>query len=201
MIVGPTAVGKTSLMKHAAKLDKNFRRVKSFTTRQPRGSDEYNQYFYITQDQLDAHLEAGEVLTDVISPTTDVHYGTVVQSYDGDYNLLDTLATSVDIYRALPFHNTTTFSVTTDPKEWTKWLNARYPDESEERTKRLLEARMSVTWSLEQTENNYWLTNLPGQQAATAQQLIDTVLGKRDPVTEAPQSAKDMLATIENLLS
>jgi guanylate kinase len=201
MIVAPTAVGKSSLMNQAAKLSPDFRRVKSFTTRLPRSNDEYNQYFYITQEQLDAHLEAGEVLTDVISPTTNVHYGTVVQSYDGDYNLLDTLASSVDIYRALPFHKTITMSLTTDIQTWEKWLAARYPEPSEERTKRLEEARMSVSWSLEQTEDHCWLVNEPDNLAYSAQQLIDIATGKKKPISEPPESAQDMLDAIDKILS
>lgn len=201
MIVGPTAVGKSALMNEACTLDTTFKRVKSFTTRRPRSNDEYNQYFYITQEQLDAHLEAGEVLTDVVYPTTGNHYGTVVQSYDGEYNLLDTLAGSVETYRMLPFHDTVTISLTTDAEAWTKWFESRYPEPSDERTKRLEEAKLSVTWSLDQTEDHFWLTNRPDSLTATAQELIDIATGRTKASSEAPQSAKDMLVAIENLLS
>ncbi len=186
MIVGPTAVGKSALMNEACKLDPTFRRVKSFTTRQPRSNDEYNQYFYITKEQLEAHLEAGEVLTDAVYPTTGNHYGTVVQSYDGEYNLLDTMSASVETYRMLPFHSTMTISLTTDADAWTDWLESRYPTPSEERAKRLQEAKQSVTWSLEQTENHVWLTNQPDALTETAQTLIDIATGKTKPTTEAP---------------
>jgi len=201
MIVGPTAVGKSALMNEVCKLDPAFKRVKSFTTRQPRSNDEYNQYFYITEEQLNAHLEAGEVLTDVVYPTTGNHYGTVVQSYDGEYNLLDTLAGSVETYRLLPFHGTMTFSLTVDAQAWTEWFKSRYPEPSEERTKRLQEAKLSVDWSLKQTDDHYWLTNQPDNLIMTAQKLIDLATGKAKPTSEAPQSAKDMFAAIENLLS
>mgnify|MGYP000856750664 CR=1 FL=1 len=201
MIVGPTAVGKSALMNEACKLDPAFKRVKSFTTRQPRSNDEYNQYFYITNEQLENHLEAGEVLTDVVYPTTGNHYGTVVQSYDGDYNLLDTMAGSVETYRLLPFHETMTISLTTDATAWEKWFKSRYPEPSDERTKRLEEAKLSVTWSLEQTDNHFWLTNQADALVATAQQLIDIATKKTRASSETPQSAKDMLAAIENLLS
>ncbi len=201
MIVGPTAVGKSSLMNKVLELDPQFKRVKSFTTRLPRSNDELHQYFYITQEQLEAHLEAGEVLTDVIYPNTGNHYGTVPQSYQGDYNLLDTLSSSVESYRELPFHDTMTFSLTTDADAWTAWLESRYPTPSEERTKRLQEARMSVSWSLEQTSNHYWLVNTPDDIAASAAQLIDIATGKSKPVAEPPESATQMLSAIDNLLS
>ena len=201
MIVGPTAIGKSSFMNKVLELDPQFKRVKSFTTRLPRGNDELNQYFYITQEQLDAHLEAGEVLTDAIFPTTGIHYGTVPQSYQGDYNLLDTLASSVQDYRALPFHTNMTVSLTTDPDAWASWLQSRYPQPSEERTKRLQEARLSVTWSLEQTTDHCWIKNEPNDMATSATQLIDLVFGKGKPVTEPPKSATDMLNAIDNLLS
>lgn len=201
MIVGPTAIGKSTLMNQVVQLDSRFKRVKSFTTRRPRSNDENNQYFYITESELDAHLEAGEVLTDVIYPTTGDHYGTVVQSYNGKYNLLDTLANTVETYRELPFHDTMTFSLTADATDWITWLKLRYPEASDERNKRLEEARLSISWSLEQTSDHYWITNQTDNLTATAQQLIDAVTGTALPSTEPPQSAKDMLAAIDNLLS
>lgn len=201
MLVGPTGIGKSTLMNQVCALDPRFKRVKSFTTRAPRENDEKNQYFYLTSEQLDAHLGSGDVITDVTFPGTDLHYGTLTESYAGDFNLLDTLASSVATYRNLPFYQTITISITTDPAAWAAWLNARLPVHDENRAKRLEEARASVNWSLTQTSNHHWLINTPGDLATPAQQLIQIASGKAPNSQAAPQSALAMLDTIDSLLS
>lgn len=201
MIVGPTGIGKSTLMNQLCALDPSFRRVRSFTTRQPRENDEENQYIYLTSEQLDNHLGTGDVITDVTFPGTDIHYGTLTESYPSDFNLLDTLASSVSTYRSLPFYQTITVSLTTDPAAWASWLSTRLPEHDENRTKRLEEARQSVNWSLTQTDNHYWLTNTPGDIATPVQQLLQIVKGQGQNFTTPPESATAMLDTIDSLLS
>ena len=201
MIVGPTATGKSTLMNQVCAVDPRFQRVKSFTTRQPRANDEPDQYFYLTPEKLDEHLGTGDVITDVTLPGTNLHYGTLTESYPGDYNLLDTLAGSVATYRNLPFYQTATVSLTSDPVAWAEWLVQRYPEPSEHRTKRLEEARMSIDWSLKQTQNHYWLTNIPGDLETTTQQLIQIATGQVKPSESNPPSAVAMLDTVNHLLS
>lgn len=201
MIVGPTGIGKSVLMNQVCALDPRFKRTRSFTTRGPRENDEKNQYFYLTPEQLDEHLGNGDVITDVMFPGTDFHYGTLTESYAGDFNLLDTLANSVSTYRSLPFYQTITVSLTTDPTAWASWLNARLPEHDENRIKRLEEARISVNWSLAQTDNHYWLTNTPGDLTTPAQQLIQIATGHGQNSQQTPPSAVAMLDTIDSLIS
>lgn len=202
MIVGPTAIGKSTLMNHVATIEPAFARVKSFTTRPPRENDEPDQYFYLTPESLDEQLGAGTVITDVTLAGTDLHYGTLINSYRGEFNMLDTLAQSVATYRSLPFYSKHTISLTTEPTAWLRWLQTRYPEPSELKTKRLEEAKVSITWSLAQQNNHHWLINTPDSLEETARQLIR--IG-RDEHTQASETAKQyamtMLDAIDSLLS
>lgn len=202
MIVGPTAIGKSTLMNHVTTIEPAFARVKSFTTRAPRDNDEPNQYFYLTPEGLDEQLGMGTVITDVTLAGTDLHYGTIADSYRGEFNMLDTLAQSVTTYRSLPFHQNYTVSLTTEPTAWLRWLQTRYPNPSELKTKRLEEARVSIAWSLSQENSHQWLINTPDSLEETAQQLIRIGRGDYFETNEtAKQYAMTMLGAIDSLLS
>lgn len=200
MIVGPTAVGKSSLMNQVAAQDSEFGRVSGFTTREPRPNDEPGLYRYLTNGAARQLVEKGEVVQFAIHPTTGDMYGTQPQDYPRRFNLLDTLSTVVDGMRALPFNNVITISLTTDPTAWQNWVLSRYPEPSEERTKRLNEAVQSIEWSMAQSANHFWLVNRPNDLATTANELINIVRsgnGRANPPAEAPgllQVAKSLLS-------
>ncbi len=199
MIVGPTAIGKSSLMNEVVKLDADFARVSGFTTREPRSNDEPGLYRYLTSAAARQLIEHGEVVQFAIHPTTGDMYGTQPQDYPRRFNLLDTLSTVVGGMQALPFQNVVTISLTTDPSAWKSWLLARYPDVSEQRTKRLQEAIQSIEWSLAQTSQHYWLVNTPNDLRSTASQLIAIVRGRTGP-TNPPAEAAKLLSTAQSLL-
>lgn len=197
MVVGPSSVGKSTLMNEVVRLDSTFGRVKSFTTRPPRSNDEAGQYFYLTPDELAGR---SDVITDVVYPTTGFHYGTIPESYAHSHNLLDTLAHSVKDYRALPFARTVTISLTTEPEAWKGWLIQRFPNGGNDMCKRLEEAVQSISWSLSQTHDHYWLVNRPDDLALTAHKLIALAKGEEE-TTVTPPEASQLLAAAKNLLS
>lgn len=177
MLVGPSAIGKSTIMNSVARLDSRFYRVKSFTTRSPRPNDETGQYFYLTYDQLTELSSAGDVVSQVTSPATGQAYGTLKSSYSGVYNLLDTLANSVDTYRQLPFKQTTVLSLTTSADRWREWFLQRYPRPSQEARSRLEEARLSIHWSLSQSHHHQWLIN-DAAIAKTSHRLIGMIINQ-----------------------
>src|SRR5690606_31401115 len=120
MLVGPSATGKSTVMNQVVETDSRFGRVKSFTTRPPRHNDEPDQYYYLQPSNLDELSRQGEIISQVYFPTTGQVYGTLLSSYQGQYNLLDTLANSVSDYRQLPFKYTMTISLTVRAEEWHK---------------------------------------------------------------------------------
>lgn len=200
MIVGPSATGKSTLMNEVVKRDERFSRVRSFTTRNPRSNDEPGHYIYMTPDELQKREAAGEILTDIVFPTTGHHYGTVEESYGSGFNLLDTLAHSVEEYRDLPFARTITISLTTDPDTWQQWLEKRFPNRGNDMKLRLEEAVSSIEWSLNQTHDHQWLVNEQDDIEATADRLISLVLGDAEHVAQPPQ-AKQLYERAKLLLS
>ncbi len=203
MLVGPTSIGKSTLMNAVVALDARFSRVRSFTTRPPRANDESGHYFYLTEQDRMAKAASGAVITDVIYPTTGHHYGTLPESYGSAFNLLDTLANSVNVYRELPFSRTITVSLTADPDAWERWLDTRYPTHGPERTKRLQEAVLSMEWSLAQAEHHAWLVNAEDDFTTPSKRLITlaTNPASSDNSMRVPPEATKLLERAKTLLS
>lgn len=200
MLVGPTAVGKSTLMNEVVKLDAEFARVSGFTTRQPRDNDEPGMYRYVSSAVARRMIEQDDVVQFAIHPTTGDIYGTQLVDYPKTFNLLDTLSTVVDGLQSMPFQRTVTVSVTTEPAAWQAWLLDRYPQASEERTNRLEEARQSIEWSMQQRADHFWLVNRPNDLATTAQELI-AIVHSGTGTSEPPHQAQDLLNSVNSLLS
>jgi len=200
MIVGPTAVGKSSLMNEVVAQDSEFGRVSGFTTRRQRPNDEPGLYRYLSNGAARQLIEKGEVVQFAIHPTTGDMYGTQPQDYPRLFNLLDTLSTVVGGIQSLPFKSVVTVSLTTDPAAWQSWVLGRYPEPSEERTKRLQEAVQSIEWSMSQSANHFWLINRPNDIAATANELINVVRSGNGR-TAPPDEAASLLLVAKSLLS
>lgn len=201
MVVGPTSIGKSFIMNEATTLDARFTRVSGLTTRQPRPNDEPGLYRYISDDMAARLIADRQLVQYIVHPTTGKLYGTEAEDFPGEYNLQDTLSTSVDFYRSLPFARHYVISLTTEPGSWKEWFLQRYPAADDERTKRLLEAKQSIEWSLSQTGNHVWLVNRPGRGRETASQLIEMATGRGAVPPEVPQEAGALLRTVEGLLS
>lgn len=187
MLISPTAMGKSTIIQTAAASDRRFSHVRGFTTRAPRSNDAPRQFYYFTPGQLDEKRAAGEVITEVTFPTNNQAYGTISESYAGEYCMLETLSNGVQAYRDLPFDRTIAVSVTSHADTWRQRFTERYPRPTSEAIERLEEARLSLLWSLAQVSDHYWLTNdEPVQQVAN--ELIALSLGKskgRDGRAEA----------------
>ncbi len=195
MLVGPSAIGKSTLMNQVVAQNSDFGRVRVFTTRPPRSNDEAGMYRYLSISEAQEEIANGRVVQHATSPTTGMIYGTQLQDYTSRYNMLDTLSNVVDELRTLPFESTTTVTLYADPGEWHQWFLSRYPKQSDEASKRLEEAALSINWSL-RDKNTYWLKNsstMPIHE--TAANFIDIVLSQPTR-TDVPSEALTMLALL-----
>ena len=177
MLVGPSAIGKSSIMNACVRQDERFAYVRSFTTRARRPDETVSHYEFISEATARQWHRDGKTVTYVEHPSTHALYGTTVESYPGRYNLLDTLSDSVDTYRDLPFETTYTISLTAPVEQWQRWFLWRYPSPSGEANKRLEEAALSIEWSLGQTHDHLWLVNSQDQLDQAATHLIELVNG------------------------
>jgi energy-coupling factor transporter ATP-binding protein EcfA2 len=179
MVVGPSAMGKSTLMNKVAELDGEFARVKNTTTRPKRDNDEPGLYEYIPHDDtglrpLLDQMAAGRLVQYAIYPTTGFIYATHPESYPATYNMLDTQSQVVTNLAKLPFHKTHIIGLVTDPMAWQQWFLARNPKASDDYTKRLDEAILSLEWLVGQSTIR-WIYNHPDNITAGAKELISVV--------------------------
>lgn len=200
MLVGPTAVGKSTIMNVVFKQDARFARVSGFTTRQPRPNDEPGLYRYLNMDTANAMIGAGELLQHAVNPANGHMYGTSIEDYPGIYNMKDTLSSAVSEFRTLPFERHVVISLTVPANTWQAWLLSRYPEPGTERENRLREAKASIEWSLEQTSDHAWLVNHSGDARAVAAELVALATGTK-ATQLTPNEPIRMLQMIDDLLS
>lgn len=196
MIVGPAAIGKSTLMNEIVRQKpESYGYVKSFTTRSRRPG-ETTHYDFISREKALSLNQSGKTITYLDHPTTHDLYGTTAASYTAPTNLLDTLSGSVEGYRKLPFARTVTISVTTPAAQWKQWFLARYPEPSDEALKRLAEAKQSITWSL-QDQETLWLINDSSIEHVAAR-CID-IINAEHTTDGGAAYAKSMLGSTDTL--
>lgn len=196
MIVGPAAVGKSTLMNEIVRQDsKTFGYVRSFTTRSRRPG-EAAHYNFISREEALSLQQTGRTVTYFEHPTTHDLYGTTPASYIAQINLLDTLSGSVDDYRKLPFTRTVTISLTTPAVQWKDWFLQRYPEPSDEAIKRLAEAKRSIMWSLGDSETLWLINDSPIEIVAT--RCVDIIRGASTGDDGTP-CAEHMLGVIDTM--
>jgi guanylate kinase len=199
MLVGPSAIGKSTLMNEVVKLDKEFARVKNMTTRPKRDNDEEGIYEYIphTDQGLAQILEQignGKLVQYAVHPTTGFIYGTYPENYPGIYNMLDTQSQVASSLSQLPFRRTHIIGIVTDPDAWKKWFLDRNKKNTPEYEKRIDEAIQSLEWLTAQPANAItWIYNHPNDKAHSAKELIAAVKDTKMSDSELRDTALTML--------
>lgn len=182
LLVSPAAVGKSTLMNRIVELDDRFARISGLTSRPARAEDEPGMYRYIphTPPELKRLLEkaeAGELVQYAIHPTTSFVYATELQDYPKQFNCKDVLGHAIAGFRALPTAGSHTFGIVCDPAEWQQRLDNRYPNPADpELKKRLAEAAINLSWSLQDTET-IWIENSNGRLDTAAATIINYSAG------------------------
>ncbi len=162
-LVGPSSVGKTTIMRAVVAADPEFYRSSGFTTRDLRDGEEPDTYRFLpnTPEQRNAivkQFENGELIQFAIHPTTGYLYGTSLEDYSGKYNLLDVLSSEVANFRSLGFASCQTIMIVATPDDWqTRFASREFSDD--ENHKRILEGIASLTWGLDQGNGVRWVEN------------------------------------------
>lgn len=175
MIVAPAAMGKSYVISRTVATDPHFAQAISFSTRDPRPGDEGNMRTIPRDEQhistlLDL-IAGGQIINYAIFPTTGMMYGTDLSSYPAAINLLPTQSHSVDTLRHTGFGKAITIGLVAPPETWQTWFNARFPESTSEKTARLKEALLSISWLLNDTSVQ-WVINRDGEADVAAQALI-----------------------------
>ena len=151
--VGPSASGKTTLMKALVKISPKFKFILDETSRAPRPGEINGQDFlFRTKEEILADLEKEELVQIAIGPNGDL-YSTRLSSYPtGGIGVIALVPPAVIEFRHLPFESFTAAFIVPKPFEiWQKWLakQAKAGDWTEEKLhSRLAEAKTSYKFAL-----------------------------------------------------
>lgn len=175
-LVGPSSVGKTTIMRAVVASDPDFYRSSGFTTRPMRKGEEPDTYRFLedTPDQRAKIVQQslrGELLQFVVHPTTGYLYGTDLDDYKAKYNLLDVISSEVAGFHSRGFAACRTIMIVATPDDW----QARFASRSfsaDENAKRILEGIESLSWGLEQGNGVRWVENKEDDIAATVSHVI-----------------------------
>lgn len=175
-IVGPSSVGKTTIMRAVCDADNSFHRTVSFTTRPRREDESADTYKFLkdTEEQrrdIIRQFERGELIQFAIHPTTSYMYGTGLEEYSGTYNLLDILSNEVASFQSLGFAACRTIMLVTSPEEWQERFDG-WHFSPEEANKRISEGINSLRWGFAQAGAVRWLENRTGDLPKTVEHVI-----------------------------
>lgn len=198
-IVGPSAIGKSTIMRAIVESDPAFAVAGTLTTREPRSDDNDNgkQYDYIpyTDEGLEGltrRIEGGELVQYHVHDSTRHVYGTDVSHFPTRHSLLDATASSVTNMRRLPFGECITIGLVAPAEQWGEWLNLRFPVGHKSRHARIIEAITSFTWMLSQPREQVAVVeNQVGHQTEVAALIIAICKGQTSAATA---NARDLAA-------
>jgi guanylate kinase len=165
-VVGPTSVGKTTMIKAAVAKDPDLHLVLNHTSRKPRpGEQEGTDYSFKTREEMEARIAEGGYVQVAPSVFGDL-YATAPERYATEgVSVLAVLADAIPVFRSLPFRSfRVVFSV---PPSWEVW-QTRLQSHSftpAQMERRLDEAEVSLRFAL-QDENIQFVINDMADQAA-----------------------------------
>lgn len=205
MVVAPTAMGKTFVMKRVSELDSSFGRSSVLSTRDPRPDDEPGMFRLFKNDDHDVNqildrIEDGELVQYAIHPSENTIYGTELQDHPYEYNLLATLSGSINQLQGVGFGRTIIVGLVAPPKPWLTWFNQRYPTPTPKRLSRLIEAKQSYT-DLMNRNDVHWVINTPDNADQPAQAIIDITKGTYENNADAILLTQQVLQLIEVMLT
>lgn len=150
-VIGPTAVGKTTLMNAAAARCPALHPVVSSTSRSARNGEEDGvDMHFCSADDMARRITAGEYVQVVPSSKIGALYATAPEDYSTDgVAMMPVMADAMPAFKALPFKAVRSIYVL--PPSWEVWQqriteHGFTPDELEHR---LVEAGRSLRYALE----------------------------------------------------
>lgn len=175
-LVGPSSVGKTTVMRAVVDTHPEFRRSSGFTTRPRREDEESDTYRFLENSEQQRNdiikqFQDGKLIQFAIHPTTGNLYGTNLDDYSAKFNLLDTLSSEVVNFQSLGFAACRTVMIVASPSDWQQRFDSRGFDR-DEAMKRTQEGIESLRWGLDQHGSVRWLENKESQIGDTVEHIV-----------------------------
>jgi len=182
MIIGPTGVGKTTLINKL-----NVPYVPSDTTRsiRPHERDGLDMFFLKDYGQVVADIKAGKFVQVAAGATGDL-YATRDSSYPASgWATMPVMADVVPIFRNLGFRSTLSAFIT--PPDYAEWMR-RLGDHLEPDTlkRRMAEAERSFSFALADGQTHFVLNDELDRATSQIEKLLD---GTADPSRETQARA------------
>lgn len=174
--VGPSATGKTTIMKALVAMDSNFHFVVGETSRRPRPSEQDGvDLFFRDRDEILADLKAGRLTQVVIGPNGDLYCTRVNNFSTSLINLFPLIPLGVKQFRALPLKIFATAFIVPDSFEhWQQWLKKQAVEgrwNEEKLRQRLIEAKSSFEFALKDNDIRFVLNDKPKKAAVLLRQV------------------------------
>lgn len=175
-LIGPSSVGKTTIMRAVAESHPEFYRSSGFTTRPRRSDEPADVYRFLDNSdayrrQIMEQFQLGELVQFAVHPTTDFMYGTNLNDYKGKYNLIDILSSEVAGFQSLGFASCTTAMIVVTPEQWQYRFDSNNFSLDEAR-KRVDEGLSSLQWGFEQHGAVRWIDNPDGKMSETVDHIL-----------------------------
>jgi len=159
-VVGPTAVGKTTLIKAAVARDPNMHMLVAGTSRTIRsGEKDGVDFHYGTPEAMQARAAKSEYVTLITGVSGDL-YTTAPEDYPpGKIVLMATLASAVNDFRKLPYKNFRTIFVL--PPNYAIWQQrlAQHGFDEQQLQRRLKEAAESLQFGLQDPATKFMIND------------------------------------------
>lgn len=204
-LIGPTAVGKSSLVGELCKDSDKFHELISFTTRPPRPGEGDEEYRFLphtlrTITQLAIKIRERELVQYAIHPNTGYIYGTELADFSAtSHNIAPILSSGTESLRRIPFGRYTEISVVSSPDDWQGRFSSRAQQmNSIELEQRLTQSRDSLEWSLEEPAM-HWVVNTQ-DRIDQASQAIRRIVDNPSERSEGRQIATQLHGHISRLL-
>lgn len=204
-VVAPAGEGKSFIMENTARRYQSFSLVTGWTSREEEARDTPGRYTYFphTDDGVNHLLDMadkGELVQYVVHPTTKRLYGSFIEDYHTPYNLLDTQSGAVAALKRIAFRRHHVIGLVSEPGDWIERFIERYPDDSEERRKRLGEAVISLRWEIAQPRHEItWIKNHKNNADQTSLDIL-RVATMNTHTKDLSELAYGALATAKGLL-
>lgn len=186
-IVGPTGVGKTSIIKKLGLVE-----VLSDVTRDPREGEKNGRDYYFREDYLQIlqEIKTGEYVQFLINQNAEF-YGTQRRAYpDQGLCAMAVLANQVEYFRTLGFHSVKAFYIM--PPGYVEWMRRVGTHQSQDLHRRLEEAKESMQIALQDNSYSFILNDNLDAAVEEIKQVLAG--GKPDPHRE--ELARDTAGTL-----
>lgn len=205
-LLGPFAVGKTTIMKSVVDQDPSFTRVRSFTTREKRHNEDENTYVFLDHNEenlrrIIAQIGTRALVQFMVHPTTKNIYGSTIDSYGPqEYALLDIVPKALPALENLPFREIKLVEVVVPPEEWSKRMEQRlrHSDPGDIQN-RLQEGVHNLEWAFERDDQIAWLNNGDRPVTDAAQDFIGIAKGNYTDTKSAKKIGYSLLQKIREL--